>query len=56
MMAKFSLNPRLRGSETEQFGDIDLQSQAYQMPVVTVDFIFQPFMEVGRENFRTAPA
>jgi hypothetical protein len=26
------------------------------MPVVGVGFIFQLFMEFGRENFRTAPA
>jgi|GEM_PF-2786891 hypothetical protein len=54
-MAKFSLNPRLRGSETEQFGHIDLQSHAYQLPVDSIGFIFRLFKLLEGENSRPAP-
>jgi hypothetical protein len=54
-MAKVSLNPRLRGSETEQFGHIDLQSQAYQLPIADADFLLHLFKLIEGENSRPAP-
>ena len=54
-MVQVSLNPRLRGSETEQFGHIDLQSQAYQLPIVDAGSILQLFKLLEGENSRPAP-